>query len=45
MTEKRREFDAISPDYIAQAESDLKPYGQQWRKQTKATFEAAKDLS
>ena len=37
-----REFDVISDKYIAQAKPDLKGYGKSWRKQTKATFEAAK---
>lgn len=36
-----REFDAISDKYIAQAKPDFKGYGKNWRKQTKATFEAA----
>ena len=40
---KEREFDAISPDYVAQAKPDLKSYGKKWRNQTKATFEAAKE--
>ena len=38
-----REFDVISDDYVAQAKPDLKTYGKSWRKQTKATFEAAKE--
>lgn len=37
-----REFDVVSDKYIAQAKPDLKSYGKNWRKQTKATFEAAK---
>ena len=38
-----REFDVVSDQYIAQAKPDLKGYGKSWRKQTKATFEAAKE--
>ena len=36
-----REFDVVSDKYIAQAKPDLKGYGKSWRKQTKATFDAA----
>lgn len=39
---KGREFDAISDQYIGQAKPNIKSYGKQWRNQTKATFEAAK---
>ena len=38
-----REFDVVSDEYIAQAKPDLSTYGKSWRKQTKATFEAAKE--
>ena len=38
-----REFDVVSSEYIAQAKPDLSTYGKSWRKQTKATFEAAKE--
>lgn len=38
-----REFDVVSSEYIAQAKPDLSTYGKSWRKQTKATFEAAQE--
>ncbi len=38
-----REFDVVSSEYIAQAKPDLSIYGKSWRKQTKATFEAAQE--
>lgn len=37
-----REFDVISDKFIGQAKPNLSQYGKSWRKQTKATFEAAK---
>ena len=37
-----REFDVVSDKYIGQAKPALKSYGEGWRNQTKATFEAAK---
>lgn len=36
-----REFDGVSDEYIAQAKPGLRSYGKNWRKQTKAAFEAA----
>ncbi len=38
-----RKLDIISSEYIAQAKPDLSTYGKIWRKQTKATFEAAQE--
>ena len=38
-----REFDVVSSEYIVQAKPDLSTYGKSWRKQTKATFEAAQE--
>ena len=40
---KGREFDVVSDEFIAQTKPDLSTYGQSWRNQTKATFEAAKE--
>ena len=40
---KGREFDVVSSEYIAQAKPDLSTCGKSWRKQTKATFEAAQE--
>lgn len=40
---KGREFDVVSDEYIAQTKPDLSTYGQSWRNQTKATFEADKE--
>ena len=38
-----REFGVVISKYIAQAKPDLSTYGKSWRKQTKATFEAAQE--
>jgi hypothetical protein len=37
-----REFDVITDEYIVQTKSDMQSFGKKYRKQLKATFEAAK---
>ena len=42
---KGREFDVVSDKYVGQTKPALRSYGESWRNQVKATFEAAKATS